>query len=84
MLFVLVYFLLFFTSESTFDIENCVGKLELRASVVSPDGKIEISSENSCFVCSVVDADILGKDLAIELKEKGAQKILDEVHCACH
>ncbi|KAK1760437.1 porphobilinogen deaminase, dipyromethane cofactor binding domain-containing protein [Echria macrotheca] len=55
-------------------------KLRLRATVVSLDGKTAVDGERTEEVASLAQADSLGKKLAQELIERGAQSILDVIN----
>lgn len=55
-------------------------KLRLRALVVSLDGKEAVEGEKVEEVASLAQADSLGKRLAQELVDRGAQKILDAIN----
>ncbi|KAK0652310.1 porphobilinogen deaminase, dipyromethane cofactor binding domain-containing protein [Cercophora newfieldiana] len=55
-------------------------KLRIRALVVSLDGKEAVEGERVEEVLSLAQADSLGKRLAQELVERGAQKILDAIN----
>ncbi|KAK3374085.1 porphobilinogen deaminase, dipyromethane cofactor binding domain-containing protein [Lasiosphaeria ovina] len=54
--------------------------LRIRAIVVSVDGKDAVESERTEEVASLAQADSLGKKIAQDLVEKGAQKILDVIN----
>ncbi|KAK3327489.1 porphobilinogen deaminase, dipyromethane cofactor binding domain-containing protein [Cercophora scortea] len=54
-------------------------KLMMRATVVSVDGTEGVDGSRTEEVASLAQADILGKKLALELAEKGAQRILDQI-----
>ena len=55
-------------------------KLRIRALVASLDGKEAVEGERIEEVASLAQADSLGKRLAQELVERGAQKILDAIN----
>ncbi|KAK3326577.1 porphobilinogen deaminase, dipyromethane cofactor binding domain-containing protein [Apodospora peruviana] len=55
-------------------------KLRVRATVVSLDGKTAVDGEKTEEVASLAQADSLGKKLAQDLVERGAQKILDAIN----
>jgi len=55
-------------------------KLRIQALVVSLDGREAVQGEKTEEVASLAQADSLGKRLAQELVERGAQKILDAIN----
>ncbi|KAM7206508.1 Porphobilinogen deaminase, dipyromethane cofactor binding domain containing protein [Naviculisporaceae sp. PSN 640] len=55
-------------------------KLRIRATVVSLDGKEYVDGEMVQEVASLAQADSLGKKLAQDLVDRGAQKILDAIN----
>lgn len=55
-------------------------KLRIRATVVSLDGKDYVDGEMVQEVASLAQADSLGKKLAQDLVDRGAQKILDAIN----
>ncbi|KAK4212340.1 porphobilinogen deaminase, dipyromethane cofactor binding domain-containing protein [Rhypophila decipiens] len=55
-------------------------KLKIVATVVSLDGKRFVDGEMVQEVASLAQADSLGKKLAQDLVDRGAQKILDEIN----
>ncbi|KAK3685106.1 porphobilinogen deaminase, dipyromethane cofactor binding domain-containing protein [Podospora appendiculata] len=59
--------------------ESVGKKLMMRATVVSVDGTEGVDGSRTEEVASLAQADSLGKKLALELAEKGAQKILDQI-----
>ena len=56
------------------------GKLRLRAVVVSLDGKQAVEGERTREVNSLEEAEVMGKELAVELSGMGAQQILDHIN----
>ena len=60
--------------------ETKKNKLRLRATVVSLDGQQAVDGERTEEVGSLAQADSLGKRLASELVERGAQAILDVIN----
>lgn len=64
------------------DVEGEIGgkKLRIRATVVSIDGKEYVDGEMVQEVASLAQADSLGKKLAQDLVDRGAQRILDVIN----
>ncbi|KAK0635804.1 porphobilinogen deaminase, dipyromethane cofactor binding domain-containing protein [Bombardia bombarda] len=55
-------------------------KLRIKMTVVSLDGKEVVDGEKTGEVGSLEEGDRLGRELALELAEKGAQRILDVIN----
>jgi len=68
--------------ETTWIGEPSENKLRLKATVVSLDGKQGVDGEITETIRTVEEAEALGRKLAAELVEKGAQKILDVINSA--
>lgn len=68
--------------ETTWIGEPGEDKLRLKATVVSLDGKQGVDGEITETIRTVEEAEVLGRKLAAELVEGGAQKILDVINSA--
>ncbi|KAK0720535.1 porphobilinogen deaminase, dipyromethane cofactor binding domain-containing protein [Lasiosphaeris hirsuta] len=66
--------------EDEADGDETTKKLRIRAVVVSLDGQEGVEAERAEEVASLAQADSLGKRVAQELAEKGAQRILDVIN----
>jgi hydroxymethylbilane synthase len=55
-------------------------KLQLRAVVVSLDGKQAVDGDRTQEITTLAEAEAMGKELAQKLAGMGAQKILDDIN----